>query len=271
VSGPGRWRRAGAEHLGDQPVEPAGAHLGLDEPLGLGLERLGVGEGQAERLTCLLHGGPGASGVPDRYRRHPRAQRGGLGVGADHPHRGHQDAEGAGPVVTVQGGDVEVDPVGPGDAQLAGQPHGDEHLPAAAQRPGGVEGGAADVGQRVQELRVRLVLQRLVAGPDDAERLRAAGERVGPDRRVAGCGDSAHSVGVDDVSRQRHRADVPAAQVAQPHGLLGGECLAGDGGAEPVPRVGAGEYRGRLRAVGFDLMCHERSPFTLVGCQLVRA
>ena len=55
---------------------------------------------------------------------------------------------------------------------------------------------------------------------------------------------------------ERQLADVPAAQMAEPHGFLGGERAVADGGAQAVPGVLAGEDGCGLRAVGLDLVCH---------------
>ena len=59
----------------DQRVERGVGHALLDQPLGLDLERVYVGEGQSERLAGGLDGGIGVAGVADRERRLVVAQR----------------------------------------------------------------------------------------------------------------------------------------------------------------------------------------------------
>lgn len=177
-----------------------------------------------------------------------------LGVRAHDADRGDEDAERAGAVVAVERGDVEVDAVGAADRERVRQLHRDEHLPPAAQRPGGVEDRARLVGQQVQELGVVLVLQRGVATTDDAERFGLAGERVGAHRGEAGDLDRGDAALADLGGGERQLANVPAAQVAEPHGLLGGERAVANGGAQAVPGVLAGEDGCCLRAVGLDLV-----------------
>ena len=156
--------------------------------------------------------------------------------------------------MAVERGDVEVDAVGAADRERVRQLHRDEHLPTSAQRPGGVEDRAGLVGQQVQELGVVLVLQRGVAAADDAERLGLAGERVGAHRGEAGDLDRGDAALADLGGGERQLANVPAAQLAEPHGLLGGERAVANGGAQAVPGVLAGEDGCCLRAVGLDLV-----------------
>lgn len=136
--------------------------------------------------------------------------------------------------MAVEGGDVQVDPVGAGGSDVSRQFHRDEHVSAASQRASGLEGGSRYIGERVQELGVRLILQRLMGGPDDAERFGFAGEWVRADRGKAGCVDGRDTVITQNAGRQRHLAYVPAPEMSQVHGLLGCERITGDGGAATV-------------------------------------
>lgn len=80
----------GSERRGDELVELTRAHFGLNESLGLGLERIDVGERQAMSFPGLLDSDPGPAGVSDRDRRDGRPECGGLRVGANHSDGGDQ-------------------------------------------------------------------------------------------------------------------------------------------------------------------------------------
>jgi len=115
-----------AEHLAHEGVERGVGHACLDEPLGLGLERLAVGERQPEGVARGLHGTLGVLGVPDAETRHVSAQGGGLGVRTHDTNRRDQDAERNRAVVAVERRDVQVNLIGAAHLERIGKRHGDK-------------------------------------------------------------------------------------------------------------------------------------------------
>src|SRR5699024_7665012 len=146
-----------------------------------------VVEGQLQGLPSALHDRLAtAPGVPDLDLRVGPAPGEVQRVLAHDTDRGDHDRERQRAVVRVDRGEVHVHLVDAADLHVTGHLHGDEDLPATVDRARRLEVSTRLVDERVEELRVGLVLDRVVGRADHAERIDLTGvDGVVPHDRVA--------------------------------------------------------------------------------------